>query len=109
MDDLIIWLRAQLDEDERIARASLSAFGVADTDQTPVWPDHVTYGGAVELNAAEAYLDTFRPHRVLAEVDAKRRIVDNCAWVLKGEACLTLRLLALPFADRPGYRDEWRP
>jgi hypothetical protein len=23
--------------------------------------------------------------------------------------CLTLRLLALPYADRPGYREEWRP
>ena len=23
--------------------------------------------------------------------------------------CLTLRLLASPYADRPGYREEWRP
>jgi hypothetical protein len=23
--------------------------------------------------------------------------------------CPTVRLLALPYADRPGYRDEWRP
>jgi len=23
--------------------------------------------------------------------------------------CPTLRLLALPFADRPGYQEEWRP
>ncbi|CAM5718479.1 DUF6221 family protein [Streptomyces fumanus] len=23
--------------------------------------------------------------------------------------CPTLRLLALPYADRPGYREEWRP
>jgi len=23
--------------------------------------------------------------------------------------CDTVRLLALPYADRPGYRDEWRP
>jgi hypothetical protein len=23
--------------------------------------------------------------------------------------CPTLRLLALPYGDRPGYRDEWRP
>jgi hypothetical protein len=23
--------------------------------------------------------------------------------------CLTVRLLALPSAGRPGYRDQWRP
>ncbi|MFD0687245.1 DUF6221 family protein [Actinomadura fibrosa] len=26
-----------------------------------------------------------------------------------GIPCLTLRLLALPYADHPAYRDEWRP
>lgn len=33
------------------------------------------------------------------------------AWDEKaGESnCLTLRLLAPPYADRPGYREEWRP
>lgn len=23
--------------------------------------------------------------------------------------CATIRLVALPFSDRPGYREEWRP
>lgn len=65
--------------------------------------------------------------RVLAECEAKRRIVelhgrdhecstyddagevDNCAWVLGGD-CSTMRLLALPFADHPDYRaEEWTP
>jgi hypothetical protein len=27
----------------------------------------------------------------------------------RDHGCTTLRLLALPYADRPGYRDEWRP
>lgn len=33
-----------------------------------------------------------------------------CGWVSDdpASACLTLRLLALPYADRPGYREEWR-
>jgi hypothetical protein len=64
--------------------------------------------------------------RVLAECEAKRRIVELHTTVdgaiyptcdccgLYGEAdvdwpCPTLRLLALPYADRPGYRAEWRP
>lgn len=25
------------------------------------------------------------------------------------EGCDTLRLLAIPYADRPGFREEWRP
>jgi hypothetical protein len=68
------------------------------------------------------------PARVLREVEAKRRIldlhardhecsiysdyrpgeIDSCGYVLDGD-CSTVRLLALPYSDRPGYRDEWRP
>ncbi|MBX6358139.1 MAG: hypothetical protein IRZ05_20110 [Micromonosporaceae bacterium] len=54
------------------------------------------------------------PARVLADVDAKRRIIEAAlgeqdhgdfgwAWTQ------VLALLALPYADRPGYQDEWRP
>ncbi|HEY9408899.1 MAG TPA: DUF6221 family protein [Jiangellaceae bacterium] len=84
------------------------------------------------------------PVRVLAEVAAKRQILDEhfgflhsggdperacrqCSdrradhdplshgsnddlWVrLEPAPCLTVRLLALPYADQPGYREEWRP
>ena len=57
--------------------------------------------------------------RAMAEREAKRRIVelhhtagrsglcDEChskVW-----PCPTLRLLALPYADHPDYREEWRP
>lgn len=74
------------------------------------------------------------PVRVLAEIDAKREILrwhssphsvvdDYCAdeggpcthrgeavCTLCGEtACTTVRLLALPYADRPEYRNDWRP
>ena len=68
------------------------------------------------------------PTTALAETAAKRRILAEhspdgvgmcrtCAVELKdghdrGKVewpCLTVRLLALPSASRPGYRDEWRP
>jgi hypothetical protein len=65
------------------------------------------------------------PARVLAEVDAKRRILDVHFWAVEqvepdeettecvscGTAypCQTVRLLALPFADRPGYDEDWAP
>lgn len=73
------------------------------------------------------YLDRFSSDRMLAEVNAKWRIldlhgqshecstydqggdIDSCTWVTESDDCLTVRLLALPYADWPGYRDEWRP
>lgn len=34
-----------------------------------------------------------------------------CGWAGEDEttACATVRLLALPYAARPGYREEWTP
>lgn len=85
-DDLVAFLRARLDEDERDP------------------------GG-------------WSPARVLAEVDAKRRILAEHPWRHEPDwpsgrqcrqcatehPCTTLRLLALPYAGHPDYREEWRP
>lgn len=70
------------------------------------------------------------PARVLVECAAKRGIVDEhqvtrrtpgytylldppcvtCGQVRPRRfPCPTLRLLALPYADHPDYREEWRP
>lgn len=58
------------------------------------------------------------PARVLAEVEAKRRIVDRCEYEMSGYAGtgaqvatphLVLRLLALPYAAHPEYDPAWRP
>ena len=67
------------------------------------------------------------PARVLAECEAKRRIVEihrevpasdidwsDCALCPTGLTrtrwpCPTLRALALPYAAHPDYREEWRP
>ncbi|MEV6803151.1 DUF6221 family protein [Streptomyces sp. NPDC051132] len=67
------------------------------------------------------------PRRALREIDAKRQLLDLHApgemEHVDGDVCMTcdlrepepfypcktLRLLALPYADRPGYREEWRP
>lgn len=68
-------------------------------------------------------LSPLLPARVLAECEAKRRIVERFAR-LEGRAAkfpnlvnggevavmrLTVTDLALPYADHPDYRDEWRP
>ena len=66
--------------------------------------------------------------RALAEVDAKRRILDAWEHALKydgvvkfggWESCIDMcpeavldnvvKLLAAPFAGRPGFREEWKP
>ncbi|WP_435872931.1 DUF6221 family protein [Micromonospora haikouensis] len=74
--------------------------------------------------AACAHVLRWSPARVLAEVDAKRRILDFYRadvidvskaggppeWVhgtVPVEAHTVLRLLALPYADRPGYQGMW--
>jgi hypothetical protein len=69
------------------------------------------------------------PERVVAECDAKRTVVQGCATALEAPplrrkllastvsydrgrrelAAQTLSLLALPYADHPEYRQEWRP
>lgn len=61
--------------------------------------------------------DCGMPTRVLAECAAKRAIVE---WAQAFEMTIfggatwnpnetVLCLLALPYADRPGYRQEWAP
>lgn len=115
MTDFTLWLRAQLDEDEQIARAL----------------DEHLDGHERPYNLA----DPTDPARVLVDVDAKRRIIDEhyvatgydghsvdadvCGRCAEDDQaggragdpwpCTTLRLLALPHAGRPGYRQEWRP
>ncbi len=111
-DDLVAFLRARLDEDEQIARA---ADGNRAFDGTGTIPDLIS---TVAIHVAR-----HDPARVLAEVDAKRRLIDsylpeasktdeqvNEEWGY-GSALADdlLRLLALPYADHPDYRDDWRP
>lgn len=61
------------------------------------------------------------PARVLAECEAKKAIIKKAAGWIAADAGMPhqtalrlagqdiLELLALPYADRPGYRKEWRP
>jgi hypothetical protein len=57
------------------------------------------------------------PDRALAELEAKRRIIElhpeMLEWCVEcaheSHPCRTLRALALPFADHPDYDEAWRP
>jgi len=138
-DDLVTWLRIQIDADERIARAATEGPWIAEVSGETghcVIPadaqstrEHVAKTQLYAAAADAEHIARHDPARVLAEVDAKRRIlaehpiargVSNqpvCATCatrdgygdLEGDwPCQTARLLALPHAERDGYRDEWR-
>lgn len=147
---LIEFLRARLDEDERAAlNASPGPWTYGDIDSIAggtIYDPTVaivsvqcdTFGAEIdprirrrrtyrEANANGEHIARFDPARVLAEVDAKRRIVDLCkdpmievtgafdterVFVLgQGEpwAPGVLRLLALPYSDHPDYDPAWSP
>jgi Family of unknown function (DUF6221) len=139
MDDLITFLRARLDEDEAWAR-SAAEFNATEWDNPSTGVVSTGADGLDGLLATSdrglaGHIARHDPARVLAEVDAKRRIIDlhhtkvfetvhgspefgHDFWCevchvpsdQRGRTwCLTLRLLALPYADHPDYREDWRP
>ena len=85
-NDLVTWLRAQLDEDERVAGSATSGPW---TNDDPLARDGV-YSPAIDgfvVDCEYVYMGPFTvhnathiarhdPNRVLAEVEAKRRILD---------------------------------
>ena len=125
-EDLITWLRQQLDEEERDARVVegngewdcpstgvLQLGGVADLDGLVLAPRGVVY-----------HIINYSPARVLREVEAKRRLLDWLDVVdrfldqepmdyyrLGGQADTDEArwLLASIYSDRPGFRQEWAP
>ena len=94
IDDLVTWLRGQLDRDEQTARAM--------------------------SHAIEHLESRWSPARLLADVASKRAILDlhsdqhDCIGSLDStewppRPCPTLRTLTLPYRHHRGYREEWRP
>jgi hypothetical protein len=94
------FLLARFAEDEADAQAEVARDLVAHGETDPFY--------------AYRFMD---PARVLAECEAKRRIVELLAAGGRDEARAgmdaarerLLPLLALPYADHPDYRPGWRP
>lgn len=128
MDDLITWLRAQLDDDERVATAifhdhTWSAYIEGGDDGWAIEGAHSGEPSCIVCDEAmAAHIARHDPARVLREVEAKRRLLDECEAAVAfssspdtpagGYASALMaaaRLMTEGFSDRPGYREEWRP
>lgn len=100
MDELVAWLRAQLTEDEMVVADMDTVFGdVLGTRKR----------AEDELDAKRRIIDLAAHHARRAEEDRRdgrpSRAVETVAATLHA----VLMDLALPYADRPGYRLEWLP
>jgi len=118
MDDLVAFVRAQLDEDEQIAREAAEEVGDGQWQQRNV--RIVTVADRDREVADYAIVDCIHhiihhdPARVLADVAAKRAIIDalldedSIVNEYHDGLWIAVHLLASAYADRPGYQDSWR-
>jgi hypothetical protein len=129
-EDLIDWLRRMIDEDERAARATVPGpWRVSGLDvhaEDLVVMENFDEPGPW-LRALPEHIARHDPARVLREVEARRRLIDQyeamragaeaaAGTILAGAAKVRLgayemavKIMAMPYSDRPGYREEWRP
>lgn len=159
--DLVEFLTTRLDEDEQVARSACkyaeASWHLDEEDEATIlwWPPepHIAEkerekglpvvsdrwrGETIEYSGERIapHIARHDPARVLAEVDAKRRMVGlhgpatlhagggaayfdttrvcrSCEpprqFPETAYPCPTLRLLALPYAQHPDYDEAWRP
>jgi hypothetical protein len=125
------FLLARIDDDQRRAEQATPGpwRSLRISDGTDGWNVEARGGDGIRYDVAvdharppegacggsdSAHIARWDPVRVLAECDAKRRIIELQRSDLRDdpedwEADEVLRLLALPYADHPDYRAEWRP
>jgi hypothetical protein len=73
-------------------------------------PDYDGYVKGLTSDAATRaalgpHLATYSPARIIADCEAKRRLIVRWRELHPD----VLRLLALPYADHPDYNADWRP
>lgn len=138
-DDLIAWLNAQIDEDERRAKWAATVIdGNWDSWEVVAQQLFACCDTVPRIDRVGQHLmHTSDPARALREVEAKRRLLDlhkpvtlhrapggqlplqditACEYDTNPDShgwadfpCDTVRLLTSVYSDRPGYRDEWGP
>ena len=139
MADLTDFLRARLDEDEQVARSSgdgrvawltylddeghMHYTTVASGTDMATGSDDTWVANGKELPAPARVLLVYDPARELRKVEARQRILatfvaldthpNRLTYGQLQQQWVALRAviagLALPYADHPDYREEWRP
>jgi len=116
------FLLARIAEDEAVARAvtpgpwriektsshmDKETWAVADVERFRGYTNHVAVG---EDKPLAIYIARHDPARVMAECEAKRRIVEMIDdGQIDDDYLRVRRALALPYADHPDYLPEWKP
>jgi hypothetical protein len=121
--ELAEWLMDQIAVDERVARAATPGpwraldSGVVSYDDPDdesgqgVWPVDVTQSPRDRQD--RKHIAAWDPQRVLADCEAKRRIVEGWRSAHEGFSDdasgwgAAMRVIARPYAGRPGWRREW--
>lgn len=117
VEDLAAWLTQIWDEDQAVA---LGAEGHSVFDGTGVVADRHARGTVVVRSPVARHIARHDPAAALARIAADRQILAACQRVYRAKdreygdgshdlADEILDLLATPYADRPGYREEWKP
>lgn len=121
------FLRSRLAEDERVAQEAsshLRAWEVRGLDVYVVdGPPSLNPIARHAFGHVAEHIARWDPARVLAEVEAKRRIldlhgldhecstydhhgeIDTCSWAIG--YCSTLQVLAVPYSGHPDYNPAW--
>jgi len=127
--DMAAYLLSRIAEDERVAREAAVGRGAVWTqgdDDSPAWDHDLVYfhsdrSGWTQFGdeAVAAHVSRWDPPRVLAECEAKRRVVEHCQEVLlhhvhgDWDATDLAREVLLHFvcvyAGRLDYPPEWPP
>jgi hypothetical protein len=109
--ELVEWLGAELDRDREHHSDVLTGHGWAWFEGS----ESASERALVEVAANRRIVRTHEGRhdcRATWPPDASRGEIEWTRGEREYEAdepCPTLRLLALPYADRPGYRPEWAP
>ncbi|MFI8448231.1 DUF6221 family protein [Streptomyces erythrochromogenes] len=131
--DLVQFLRARLDEDEQAASKAAALCGCHPAAPAWAFGDEETGGrilvvddphpdlkrrlgrrwnGSYEGMFSAEHIARHDPARVLAEVDAKRQLLDMYEEGIQVEQFVlkeALRAFAAAYGDHPDFREEWRP
>lgn len=109
---------------QRIADDEAAARHVADLCQDSHFASIVRDHAELAAGDCPSWISDYDPARVLAECEAKRRIVEfygdrEVSVALSNEASAevyaaesierAMQFLAAVYADHPDFRDEWRP